>query len=165
MTKLDPKSTKRILGIAATAVAVVLGVFLCTIYINNQPDPKTKIDNIYYGSSDLIVLDTPEFRKLVDQKQSFLLITYQPGCTASILSFARQFSEEHNIAFNYLVWSELRETEVHEDVKFTPSVMVFREGKVVKFLRADSNEDVNMYNNYADFKNWLENSLDLTGVE
>lgn len=149
-----------VVGIAAILVVAFAGTFVAAISNGWFNDKKVSLESEYYGESRLIELNTPTYEELIASKKSFLVLTYLPGCTASLLSYADQFANEHQVTFYYYNFTELRESSLHDSVKYTPSVAVISEGRVVDFLKADSDEDIIYYNNYADFKTWLESLIE-----
>ena len=54
-----------------------------------------------------------------------------------------------------MMFAEVKESSLHEQVKYYPSVAIVSRGKVMAYLRADSDEDVEIYNNYDAFKEWM----------
>lgn len=136
--------------------SITIGVGISRGWFNGE---KAVIDSEYFGSSELRTINTDQYNQLINDKKSFLIITYQPGCTADLLSFIKKFSEEKNISFNYYVWSALRESPLHNNIKHPPSVAVISKGEVVAYLKADSNDDTEKYNNYDTFKAWLEEKV------
>ena len=54
-----------------------------------------------------------------------------------------------------MMFSEMKESKLYELVKYYPSVAVIKDGEVVKYLRADEDEDAGIYNNYEEFVDWL----------
>ena len=57
------------------------------------------------------------------------------------------------------MFSEMKETSLHDFVKYYPSVVIVGEGKVRVFLRADSDEDADKYNDFEVLKSWLNDQI------
>ena len=54
-----------------------------------------------------------------------------------------------------MMFAEVKESSLHDQVKYYPSVVVVDKGRVRVWLRADSDEDAEMYNNYDVFNDWM----------
>ena len=56
-------------------------------------------------------------------------------------------------------YSDLKETELHNTVKFAPSIIIIKNKKVVAYLKADSDDDYDKYQDSESFTNWLESYI------
>ena len=54
-----------------------------------------------------------------------------------------------------MMFKEVKESSLNDFVKYYPSVAIIEKGKVKTYLRADSDDDANVYNNYEDFERWM----------
>lgn len=106
-----------------------------------------------------VIIDDKEFDQLIANHKTFIVLSHLPGCTANILSYINQYAASHHILYTYYPWSSLRETSYHEQIQYAPTVALFSEGQLVTHLRADSNDDIEKYNNYDAFAAWLDSYL------
>lgn len=119
------------------------------------------LDAEYYcnGSCDnaMMELDGAEYEKLVKNGSSFVVFVDQSGCTTAdrLKGYVMDYASEMGIRVYRMMFAEARETSLHDYVKYYPSVVVVSHGKVVKYLRADSDEDADYYNDYELFKGWM----------
>ncbi len=106
---------------------------------------------------DLWALSSYEYEALVKDGRSFVLFVDQDGChTADRLrGYVKEWAKEKGTSVYRMMFSEMKGTSLGENVKFYPSVVVVSQGKVLAFLRADSDEDAAAYNNYDDFARWM----------
>ena len=102
-------------------------------------------------------LNTREYEELIAAKKSFILLVDQGGCTTAerLKGYMRDFMKEAGVKTYRMMFSEVKNSSLHEKVKYYPSVVVVSRGEVIGFLRADSDEDAKMYNDYEEFKGWL----------
>ncbi len=156
-------STKTKKGVVAVVTAILILIAAGTLLIgipNGWYDiEKTTLSSEYFGQSEKIILDQSTYEKLVSEKKSFIILTHQPGCAANILTYLKDFAAEKNFSYYYFLWSDLRETSIKSIVNFPPSVIIIRDGRVIKHLDANSNDDVEYYNSYDSFKKWLEEAV------
>ena len=73
--------------------------------------------------------------------------------------YVTRYMTETGILVYKMMFTEVKESSLHEQVKYYPSVAVVSRGNVVAYLRADSDEDAEVYNNYAAFKEWMRRYL------
>lgn len=121
-------------------------------------DNKTfSLEEKYYSTSEFIELDTETLEKNVNDKESFAVFIYQPLCTASyeFNKVLTEFADDYKINFYKMSYNTMKETFLGEKIKYYPSLVIFREGKVVDYLDADSDEDVDYFKNVNDFKGWF----------
>jgi hypothetical protein len=58
-----------------------------------------------------------------------------------------------------MMFEEVKESSLYTQVKYYPSVVVVSRGRVMAYLRADSDEDADKYNDYDAFKKWMDGIL------
>lgn len=102
-------------------------------------------------------LNAREYEELIAAKKSFILLVDQGGCTTAerLKGYMRDFMKEAGAKAYRMMFSEVKNSSLHEKVKYYPSVVVISRGEVIGFLRADSDEDAKMYNDYEEFKGWM----------
>ncbi|MBO7560989.1 hypothetical protein J6T21_03080 [Candidatus Saccharibacteria bacterium] len=127
-----------------------------------KPVEKVSISSEFIGNTTRNELTAEKYQKLKDEKKSFILISHLPDCQAKILGFMKQYSEEHQIAVNYMLWSEYHAIEKNSGIKYAPTVVIYNNGKIVDFLKSDSDADTAKYNNYEDFRAWLDSFVNLS---
>ena len=106
---------------------------------------------------EFLDLTSEEYEKLVAEKKSFMVFVDQGGCTTAdrLRGFVKDYASSSGIRVYRIDFSDMKETSLHESVKYYPSVVLVSSGKVVGFLRADSDEDSDAYNKYEAFLDWM----------
>lgn len=143
-----------IVGVALIIAGVVMG-----IRSGWSNDEKVILSEEYYGEFiDFDKISAEEYEELINNKKSFVVLVDQDGChTADRLKeYIRKWAPGARIKVLKTMFSEMRETSMHEKVKYYPSVVVIENGEIRAFLRADSDEDADEYNDYEAFKGWIE---------
>ncbi len=154
---MDGKVNKKVIfGIAAILTIAFLGTIITGIASGWFNTVKTELSSEYYHADAAFNLDSATYERLTREKKSFLVISYLPGCTAKLLQFVKDFSAEHDVAFLSYNFADLKGSSLYDTIKYSPSVAVVSEGRVVAHLDANSNDDVAKYNDYSVFKSWLE---------
>ncbi len=137
-------------GILVAMAAAVLAIVLLV-----QPW-KFRLSDEYYGKSGLTEIDTGELEELIREKKTFAMFVYQPACRASddFEKILTEFSEKNQISFEKIAFSKLKDSGLVEGLKYYPSAMIYHDGKVVDFLRADDDEDTAAYETLDGFEEW-----------
>ena len=72
----------------------------------------------------------------------------QGGCKTAdnLRGFVLDYAKEKGLKVYRLFFGDMKETSMHDKVKYYPSVVMVSKGRIVGFLRADSDEDAVVYN-------------------
>ncbi len=157
------KRSKIMLGLGAGVIVIIIATFTVTkVWLG---EAKVTVDTEFLcneTSCETKTIDKSEFEQLAAQKKSFLLFVDQGGCTTAdtLREFIAEYAEESVIRFYRMMFSDMKETILHEQIKYDPSIAIIDKGKAKAWLKADSNEDVERYNDYEAFKNWLEKYIE-----
>ena len=145
----------------ATLCILILAVFAIVIVITfsqGKPDMPFRLSDEYYGTSEMLTGLTAEgYEKLLSEKRSFVVMVDKPGCITTPPMRERMANFPDNMQFRYyqFMWPEAKESSLHNYVTFVPSVAIIREGEVVAWLRADSDEDTEYFNSAEALQSWV----------
>ncbi len=149
-----PKWFKLII-LAALIIAVVIVVIALNLSSNSA---QFRLSDEYYGASEMLTgLTKDEYESLIAQKKSFAVMVDKPACvtTTQMREWMANFPDDMQFKYYQFMWSEEKESSLHEYVTFVPSVAIIREGKVMAWLRADSDEDVEYFNSAEALQSWV----------
>ena len=127
--------------------------------------PKAVIDADYSCNDgcdwEFMELEPQNYENLIKEKKSFVVFVDQGGCTTAdrVEEYITEFGKKNNFKVFKIMFEDMKETSLHDSVKYYPSVAVISKGKVIKWLRADEDEDSDMYNNYDAFEKWMQKYL------
>lgn len=146
--------TRKIIAIISgviIAIAVIVGLLLFLW-------PKTfSLSTEYYNSdTDLQQISVLQLEDLIAEHKSFAVFVYQPACRTSeeFEKILKDFSTQHNIKFLKTPFADLKTSGLIPDLKYYPSMLLYHDGKLVTFLRADSDEDLKVYQDPNAFADW-----------
>lgn len=110
---------------------------------------------------EFIDLTIDEYEEKINNGDSFILFVDQGGCyTADRLrEFILNYSGMKGVKAYRMMFSDVRNSSLHDYVKYYPSVVVVSRGKPIVWLRADADEDSDAYNDEEAFNKWLSNYL------
>ena len=147
------------LTLVVLLVVVLIGSLLFVGAVSGWfDDPKMVLDAEYYsGESEIMELSASKYDELVGKKKSFVVFVNQTGCTTAdkLRGFVTEWAKEVGVKVYEMMFSEVKECSLHDNVKHYPSVVVVSKGKPVGYLRTDSDEDADAYNEYEAFKVWI----------
>lgn len=155
------KNIKIIVPTVLLIIAIIIGILFITR--QSKPDTKFYLNEEYYNSSEIEEIDIQALDKLAEDATSFCVFVYQPMCMTSsdFESILKNFQEDKKIKFYKIQYSSLSETKYGEKIKYYPSFMIFKKGKLVDFLEANKNEDIKFYRTKKDFEEWLTRYIKL----
>ncbi|MBQ6393965.1 hypothetical protein IJH74_01845 [Candidatus Saccharibacteria bacterium] len=136
---------------------LISAITIAIVFIFSQKQHPVELDQEYYSDEvEAVDIDKSEYEKLITDRKSFVLMVDNPGCTTT--EKMRRMLENLELNFKYyrIMWQDARETNLKDYIKYFPSIVIIKKGRVVSYLRADSDEDTKYYNNGPDLKDWLE---------
>ena len=128
-------------------------------------DARASLDSEYLCGDgcefEYMELLPEEYEKLVADKKTFVIFVDQDGCmTADRLEgFVNDFAASAGFKVYKMMFSDVKKTSLYDFVKYYPSVVVVSRGKVIGWLKADSDEDADAYNKYEAFEGWMRKYL------
>lgn len=136
-------------------IVTIIIAIVTFLIVNNK---KTfYLENALYGNSSMIEIGYEQLTKLTDDKKSFAVFVYQPMCVNSedFESVLSGFLEEKNMSIYKIAFSDIKNEELGKTIKYYPSFIIYKNGKIVDFLEADKDEDVDIYTSKKGFEDWF----------
>lgn len=103
------------------------------------------------------------FENLVKEKKDFVLYVALPFCSgdsAKFKEYVLDFQRKNHLSFYYLTSDYVKDTSVYETVKYFPAVIIYKDGKILNYLKYDSDEDVKYYKSYDGFSKWMRENVE-----
>ena len=109
------------------------------------------------GRAEVVDIGASEFEKIVADKQSALIFVDQDGCVTAqrMRGFIDEISAEEELKFYKMMWENVKDTSLKENVSYYPSLVIVKDGEVVRALRANSDEDGPIYNGKKLLREWI----------
>lgn len=143
---------------------VLLLIMACLLITGcKKEESKFSFDEKYYHKSEFIELEKENLNKLIKDKESFGIFIYQPLCSNSyeFNKVLTEFSKKYQISFYKMSYSNMKETKLGDSIKYYPSLVIFKDGKMIDFLDANSNEDINYYKTLRGLKKWFSKYVNI----
>ncbi len=124
---------------------------------------KFKLSEDVGKAGQLTEITASEFEKMIATRRNFIVVAHMVVCPAEfpLLDTARQYVKEAGVPVYGMVEDEFKKTAMAEVVRFLPSAVIYREGKMVDYLDAEADEDVRFYGSAQDFGEWVEKWVEL----
>ena len=151
-----------VLGLIVALVVVLFGSLLFMGLVGWFGEAKITLDAEYICSEECdgeyMELTKDDYASLVEAKKSFVVFVDQDGCTTAdrLRGYVQDWATETGVKVYRMMFSEVKESSLHEYIKYYPSVVLVDKGKVRMYLRADSDDDAKMYNDYNEFETWIK---------
>ena len=154
---------KKKLLLPISIILVVIIILLVLLFKKNDDVTKIDLSLEYYNSGQFIKSTSEEVEKLLDEKKSFLVYTYNNFCSFEVPceEIFKVPLSKYNIDIIDLPIKEFRKTRLFNTVKFAPSVVIINKGEILAYLDADSDDDYNKYQNTEEFEEWLLNYVNI----
>ncbi|MBR4350885.1 MAG: hypothetical protein IKP98_01530 [Bacilli bacterium] len=145
---------KLIIIMITLVVLIAIGV---TIILTYNSKEKFYIEDVYYNKGELKDTTSKEIDKLIKNKKSFVLFTYNDFCSFSVPcdSVFEEASNKLNITILQIPYRDFKKTVLNKKIKYGPSVIIIKEGKVVKYLDVEKDDDKILYQDVKKFNTWL----------
>lgn len=157
---------KIIICLSIVFVLLIIGVLLIFNNNNNKSIKKFYLEDNYYGTNKITEVDYEGLNKLITNHESFAIFIYQPMCTVSadFESVLNKFLEDKKISIYKISFSNIKNTDIGEFIKYYPSFIIYNKGKVVDYLESDKDEDVEFYTSKDGFEKWFTKYVKLKDV-
>ena len=136
-------------------------LFIITLLIItgcNKNIEKIHLSDKYYNEGNYINI------KNLDglEKDSYVIYTYNNYCSFKIPceKVFKEYMEKYKIDFYSMPFEYFKKTSLYRKVKFGPSVVIVKEGKVIAYLDADKNEDLEKYQDSKKFEEWINKYIE-----
>ena len=137
-------------------IIIVPIILILLIILNNKTN--FYLESKYYNSNDLIEIDSNNLIELIDKKESFAIFVYQPSCISStdFDNLLLEFQEKNNISFYKISCLIFKDLNIASQIKYYPTFIIYKDGKIVDYLKANDNKDLKYYQSIESFTNWFE---------
>ncbi len=142
-------------------LVIISFIFLigCTrLNHDNYKEGLIQLEKNYYAKGEFIKSNADDVINLLNKEKSFVLFTYNNFCSMPISceDIFKEYMKLKKVRFISLPFADFKKTKLSETVKYAPSIIIIEKGKIVTYLDANSNDDLNRYQDIKEFTNWFE---------
>lgn len=146
---------------------VIVIMCLITLFVvgcSNKEETTGKIvlESKYYGDSKLIEIDSDLFKKI--SNENYILYIYNNYCNLEVPceNIFKDYMDKYKISFLSMPFEEFKNTKFYKTIKYAPSVIIVRNGDIVSYLKSDSDEDLDKYQDVNEFSKWINSYISTT---
>lgn len=150
---------KKVILIISCIIVIIVGISL--YFIRSNHNKKFYLSKEYYGINNFINTNYNEVNSIIKDKKSFILFTYNNFCNLQIPcdSIFEKFAKQNKIGIYSIPFDDFKNTTLYNMVKYAPTVIIVNNGKIVTYLDANKDEDIDKYQDIDEFTNWIKNYI------
>ena len=135
-------------------IIIIALLILLTVGCSNEKIEKFNLDSKYYETNEFIKIDADELK---DEK-NYILYTYNNYCNFRIPcdEIFKTVMEENDFSILSMPIEEFKKTSFYKKVKYAPSILIVKDRELVAYLDAESDEDLDKYQDTTSFLEWIK---------
>ena len=112
------------------------------------------LDDKYYNNGDYISVTSEK----IDNNGSYLLYTYNNFCALPVHceNIFKEIMEKYKIDVLSIPFDNFKNTDYYNKIKYAPSIIIIKNGEIISYLDANSDKDLEKYQNADKFEEWLK---------
>ncbi len=133
-------------------IIFIIGII---IFILNNNKIELESCSYNYNGTDFVKISSDEVNNKLDS--NYILFTYNSFCSFKIPcdSIFKEYMTNNKILIYSIPFSEFKNTYLYSKVKYAPSVIIISSGKVIAYLDANSDSDLDNYQDINKFTKWI----------
>jgi alpha-acetolactate decarboxylase len=120
---------------------------------------KIVLDNQYYNKGEFIDVKSDYISD--NSHKNYVLFVYNMFCSLKIPceNIFQEYMTNNKIDFLSMNIDEYKKTKFYNEVRLAPTVIIVKNNEIVAFLKADSDEDLEKYQDVKEFERWINNYI------
>lgn len=134
----------------------------CFNRTSQNDNGKIYLNNKYYNKGKFIKVDKNDLNNI--KNGNYILYTYNNYCSlpVSCEKVFQEFMSKYKIDFLSIPFDEFKKTDFYKSVKYAPSVIIIENGNIISYLDANSDIDLEKYQDVNKFEEWLNNYVNFS---
>lgn len=147
-------------------IFIIIGIIVLItiiIFLNFNLKSKINLSEQYYQYGTIKDITKEELLTKINNKENFILFTNNNFCTFKISceEIFKESVQELNITILKIPFDEFKTTKLHDTIKFAPSVIIIKEGKIIEYLDPEKNDDLSKYQDKKEFTSWIKEYINI----
>ena len=128
----------------------------------NKTIEKFSLDKKYYNTGEFIKVKSDDLSEL--DNENYILYTYNNYCAFSIPceDVFKEFMNKYKIDFLSISFDEFKNTGFYKKIKYAPSIIIVKEGRIVTYLDPNSDDDFDKYQDATKLEEWIKEYVELS---
>lgn len=138
---------------------ILLFVVCMCLLTSCSGNKKIYLSSEFYSEGNFKEINNDSINQY--NNKTYLLFTYNNYCSLPIPcdKIFLEVAKKNNISILSMPFSEFKKTVFYDTVKYAPSIIIVDEGKVIKYLDANKDEDLEKYQDVDKFEKWLNENI------
>lgn len=138
---------------------ILLFVSCMCLLTSCSGNKKIYLSNEFYSEGNFKEINNDSINQY--NNKTYLLFTYNNYCSLPIPcdKIFLEVAKKNNISILSMPFSEFKKTVFYDTVKYAPSIIIVDKGKVIKYLDANKDEDLEKYQDVDKFEKWLNENI------
>lgn len=134
---------------------ILILLFLIIITYSFVYNQKVKLDDIYYNNGEYINIDSTYLNN--QTHNNYVLFVHNSFCTFKTPcdTIFKQYMKKYKIDFLTINIDEYKKTNFYTQVKYAPTVIVVNNNRIVAYLDAEKDKDLDKYQDVNEFEKWI----------
>lgn len=134
---------------------ILLFVVCMCLLTSCSGNKKIYLSNEFYSEGNFKEINNDSINQY--NNKTYLLFTYNNYCSLPIPcdKIFLEVAKKNNISILSMPFSEFKKTVFYDTVKYAPSIIIVDKSKVIKYLDANKDEDLEKYQDVDKFEKWL----------
>lgn len=151
----------KIVSILMIIIILILIILISLKFKNTSNQNNTELfylNDKYYKKSELIEIDIDKYKKLENNKESFVIYVHIPGVCSMRVPFepiVKEFITTNHLTFYSINFNQITESDLEDYIKYSPSIAIFNNGEMISCLDPNSNNDLEYYESLKGFSKWF----------
>lgn len=145
------------------SIIVCISLFLILYGVNNKKIDSFYIEDKYYNKGEFIEVNSSDVKKIINKEESFILYVHNNFCAFAIPceNIFDEVIDKYKIDMLKINFDEFKNTSFYKKVEYAPSVIIVKDGKIIDYLDAEDDNDLEKYQDVNSFENWLKKYVKL----
>lgn len=147
-------------------IFIIIGIIILIttiIILNFNSKSKFNLSEQYYQSGIIKDITKEELLSKLNNNETFILFTNNNFCTFKISceEIFKSSAQKLNITILKIPFDEFKTTKLHDTIKFAPSVIIIKNGKIIEYLDPEKNDDLPKYQDKNEFISWIKEYINI----
>jgi len=133
-------------------IVLIIPFILCGCTDKNE---KIYLSDKYYRDGVYLDVHSSDIDNL--KNDNYLLFIYNPYCNFKIPcdKVFEETMDKYKIDILSMAIEEYKKTELFNTVRYAPSILVIKKGKIIAYLDANNDDHLDLYQDSNKFEEWL----------
>ena len=129
------------------------------IFITGCVNQKITLTDKYYNEGKYIEITSEEINN--NKTENYVIFAYNSYCNFSVPceTVFKKTMEKFKIDFLSIKIDEFKKTYLNKIVKYAPTIIIVKKGKVIAYLDSNKDKDIKKYEDDKQFEKWLNNYI------